>query len=138
MPPTGQLSRNAQRLYHLAALAARAVPGMAEDTVADFLRAGPLGRLLPAAAPSTPDEEVLRRSEAAFNRHAWGPYTGPVSYFRARRRIPVIMNQLYALRRIAPDLTVVDVPGAHHDLLAAGHAPELAARLSEALAASAR
>jgi acetoacetyl-CoA synthetase len=136
LPPTGQLSRNAQRLYHLAALAARLLPGMAEDTVVEFLRAGPLKRVLPAAAPSTPDEEVLRRSEAAFNRHAWGPYAGPVSYFRARRRIPVIMNQLYALRRIAPDLTVVDVPGAHHDLLAAGHAPELAARVSEALAAS--
>ncbi|SFT90773.1 acetoacetyl-CoA synthetase [Geodermatophilus amargosae] len=138
LPPTGQLSRNAQRLYHLAALAARLVPGMAGDTVVDFLRAGPLRRLLPAAAPSSPDEEVLRRSEEAFNRHAWGPYAGPVSYFRARRRIPVIMNQLYALRRIAPDLTVVDVPGAHHDLLAAGHAPELAARVSEALAASVR
>ncbi|GAB3320541.1 hypothetical protein GCM10027451_41290 [Geodermatophilus aquaeductus] len=133
LPPTGQLSRNAQRLYHLAALAARLVPGMAGDTVADFLRAGPLRRLLPAPGPSTPDEEVLRRSEEAFNRHVWGPYAGPVSYFRARRRIPVIMNQLYALRRVVPDLTVVDVPGAHHDLLAAEHAAELAARVSEAL-----
>ena len=79
---------------------------------------------------------MLRRSEEAFNRHVWGPYAGPVSYFRARRRIPVIMNQLYALRRVVPDLTVVDVPGAHHDLLAAEHAAELAARVSEALRVS--
>jgi acetoacetyl-CoA synthetase len=136
LPPTGQLSRNGRRLYHLAALLARLVPGMAEDGLADFLRAGPLGRLLPPGPEPTADERALRRSEELFNAHPWATYAGPASYFRARRRIPVIMNQLHALRRVVPDLTVVDVPGAHHDLLAAGHAPELAARVSAALAAS--
>jgi acetoacetyl-CoA synthetase len=133
LPPTRELSRNAQRLYHLAALLARFVPGMAEDSIVDFLRTSPLGRWLPPAPPPPPDEEILRRSEALFNAHAWGPYPGPISYFRARRRIPVIMNQLYAWRRVAPHLDVVGVPGAHHDLLAAENSRALAAGLSAAL-----
>ncbi|MGY1709236.1 acetoacetate--CoA ligase [Geodermatophilus sp. SYSU D00758] len=137
LPPTGRLSRNRQRLYHLAALLARFVPGMAEDGPVDFLRASPLAPLLRLEpAPPAPEEAALRRSEELFNAHAWGPYGGRVSYFRARRRIPVIMNQLAVWRRVAPDLAVADVPGAHHDLLAAEHAPGLARAVSAALAAS--
>lgn len=71
-----------------------------------------------------------------YDAHRWGPYSGPVTFFRVRRRIPVIEHRLWNWRRVAPDLTVVDVPGAHEDLLTARHAPALAARVSRALAAT--
>jgi thioesterase domain-containing protein len=45
------------------------------------------------------------------------------------------MNQIHAWRRVAPRLTVVGVPGRHEDLLAAGNAPKLAARISDVLGA---
>jgi acetoacetyl-CoA synthetase len=64
------------------------------------------------------------------------PYGGPVTFFRASRRIPVISHLLYAWRRMVPRLEVVDVPGAHFDLLSQEHAPVVAARISRALRAA--
>jgi len=69
------------------------------------------------------------------NDYRWGRYDGPVTYFRARRRIPVITNLLFAWRTVAPQMTVVTVPGAHHDLLREKGCGLLARRLSAALPA---
>jgi acetoacetyl-CoA synthetase len=129
-PPTGQLSRNSQRLHHLAALMARFVPGMTEQPITGVFRRG--------SRPDAVSSDVLAlvRAESLFNAHEWGAYAGPVTYFRARRRIPVLTSQLYAWRRVAPDLTVVGIPGAHHDLLEERYADVLAARVSAALQAA--
>ena len=75
----------------------------------------------------------MRGGFGVFNGYLWGPYDGDVTYCLARRRLPVVMNLLHAWRRVAPRLTVVKVPGAHHDLLHAEHAPILGRTLSEAL-----
>jgi acetoacetyl-CoA synthetase len=126
-PPLAVLSRNHQRAHHLGALLARLVPGAAEGTVREFLRP-----TWPDGGPPE-DERVLMHSEALYNLHRWTSYDGPVTYFRCRRRTPVLSNQLYALRRVVRELTVVDVPGAHHDMLAAEYSDVLAARVSASL-----
>jgi acetoacetyl-CoA synthetase len=77
----------------------------------------------------------MRGGAGVFHEYRWGRYDGPVLYCVARRRLPVTMNFLYAWRRIAPDFTVVEVQGGHHDLLHAEHAPELGRELSEGLPA---
>ncbi|WP_091365002.1 acetoacetate--CoA ligase [Geodermatophilus telluris] len=141
LPPSSQLSDGARRLYHLAGRLAHTLPGMGEVTAGQFRRrvADRLLRRRRAAspAPATAPDRELARGEELFHAHRWSRHPGPVSYFRARRRPPVVLNHLYAWRRVAPDLTVVDVPGAHDDLLAAEHTPELAARFSAALRRSA-
>ncbi|WP_448642087.1 acetoacetate--CoA ligase [Geodermatophilus sp. URMC 63] len=130
-PPFGRLSRVSRVLRTLAWWIALVVPGMVEDTVAGVLR-----RRLGRSAP--PDEEARTFATAyrVFNAYEWEPYDGPVTYFRARFRVPVIANLLYLWRRNVRDLRVVEIPGSHHVLLSGEHTPELAARLDEALQAS--
>ena len=60
-----------------------------------------------------------------YDDYRWRRYDGRVTYFRARVRLPVIMCLMFAWRRVAPQLRVVDVPGEHDDLLDAKHAPRL-------------
>jgi acetoacetyl-CoA synthetase len=73
------------------------------------------------------------QTSTVANDHAPGPYPGPVTYFRARRHLPG-HHALTAWRRRAPRLTVIDVPGAHHDVLGQEHVVEVARRWSRALA----
>jgi acetoacetyl-CoA synthetase len=49
-------------------------------------------------------------------------------------RVPITLNMINSWRRVIPQLTVIDSPGAHHHLFAEQHVDELANRLSEALA----
>ena len=132
-PPFDRLSRPSKALRQLAWLVALLVPGMVEDTPLTVLR-----RRLGRTAPPDEEAQTFAAAHRVFNAYAWGPYAGPVTYFRARFRVPVVANLLYAWRRQAPDLTVVGVPGSHHVLLAEEHAPALAARLDDALVASHR
>ncbi|MCZ2803711.1 acetoacetate--CoA ligase [Modestobacter sp. VKM Ac-2983] len=132
-PPFEQLSRFSKGLRTLAWWVALLVPGMVEDSVAGVLR-----RRLGRTEPPSEERQTFAAAHRVFNAYAWGPYAGPVTYFRARFRVPVIANLLYAWRRQAPDLTVVDVPGSHHVLLSSERSPALAAALDSALAAAAR
>lgn len=125
--PLAALPPAHRRLRRTAERAAFLLPGFSENTLREFLR----DHLRPQAQPE--ERRVLFRSARVYDAHEWGPYAGPVTYFRARRRIPVFTNQLYAWRTVAPALTVVDVPGAHHTLLTVANAPVLARRMSEAL-----
>jgi acetoacetyl-CoA synthetase len=128
-PPFSRLSRVSRALRTLAWWIALLVPGMVEATVGGVLRRR-FGRHVPP-----PDEEARTFAVAhqVFNAYEWGPYGGPVTYFRARFRVPVIANLLYVWRRMAPDLTIVDIPGSHHVLLSGVHTPQLAASLEAAL-----
>ncbi|WP_138758772.1 acetoacetate--CoA ligase [Modestobacter altitudinis] len=130
-PPFRRLSRASRALRTLAWWIALVVPGMVEDTVVGVLR-----RRFGHGAPATEEMATFAAAHRVFNAYEWGPYAGPVTYFRARFRVPVVANLLYAWRRVAPDLTVVDVPGSHHVLLGGEHSAELAAQLDAALAAS--
>jgi acetoacetyl-CoA synthetase len=101
------------------------------------LRAQPLGTVLhghfrPTALPE--DGRTFRESGAVYGDHVLRRYDGPVTYFRARRRIPAAQNMLRAWRRVAPRLGVVDIPGAHHDLLGEANVAGTAAAISRALA----
>ncbi|RBY75321.1 acetoacetate--CoA ligase [Geodermatophilus sp. TF02-6] len=131
-PPFRRLSRTHRALRTLAWWIALLVPGMVEDTVVGVLRRR-FGR---DVAP--PDEEARTFAAAyrVFNTYEWGPYDGPVTYFRARFRVPVIANLLHLWRRQAPNLEVLDVPGSHHVLLSGEHTGELAACLDAALQGS--
>jgi acetoacetyl-CoA synthetase len=142
-PPAASVSPLSRRLRRLAYYASLVVPGVGDEDLPAAVRrrlrrADGGGREHPGT-PGTLDElggadrDLLPTAERVHNAHRWAGYAGPVTYFRARRRIPLIMNQLYEWRRVAPRLTVVPVPGAHRDLLAAEHADVLAARVSEAL-----
>jgi len=77
------------------------------------------------------------RAVTMYNDHRWGRYDGPVTFFRAARRVPVLTHQLYAWRRVVPDLSVIDTPGMHYDLMDGEHAGALGSRLSQALRDSA-
>ena len=131
LPPVSRfLNRAAVRLsYH--------VPGMYPNSIRTVLvrlrthRARPSG-----TGTGTGTGTGGGSARKVFDEYQWGPYPGPVSYFRARRRLPVIMNQLYQWRRVAPRMTVVSVPGAHYYLLHRENAIVLGARMSEALRAA--
>jgi acetoacetyl-CoA synthetase len=58
-----------------------------------------------------------------------------VTYFRAQRRLGGAQNLLRAWRRLCPDLTVVDVPGCHHDVLGQENVAETARRFGDVLRA---
>ncbi|WP_222262093.1 acetoacetate--CoA ligase [Modestobacter marinus] len=131
LPPYGSLTRGQQLMRKAAGAAAMLVPGMSNRTLAQAL-AGARGLSRPAA-----DERALADAESAYNDYRPAPYAGPVTYFRARRRVPVFTELLYTWRRLVPQLRVVDVPGAHHDMLGQRHAPGLGAALSASLPRSA-
>jgi acetoacetyl-CoA synthetase len=75
------------------------------------------------------------RARRVYDAYRWARYEGPVTFFRATRRIPVLTHQLYAWRRVAPHLTVVDTPGMHYDMVDREHAGALARAVTEALPA---
>jgi acetoacetyl-CoA synthetase len=124
-PPHDGLSRFSRALRTMAWWVALLVPGMVQDTAVAALRRR-FGR-----DRTEPDEEARTFAAAyrVFNAYRLKPYAGPVTYFRARFRVPVVANLLYVWRRVAPDLRVVSIPGSHHVLLSGKHTPHLAARL---------
>jgi acetoacetyl-CoA synthetase len=68
------------------------------------------------------------------------PYAGPVFYYLAEQRPPLVGNSLAAWRRVAPHLLVTEVAGHHGDhdderpsVLSAQFAGSLAARISATL-----
>ncbi len=127
-PPRAGLNRAEQYLRKATNLVAAFIPAFRDVTPGRTLQHG-LKRRLPA------DRAAMRGGANVFHDYRWGGYEGPVLYCVARTRLPVTMNFLYAWRRVAPDFTVVEVPGAHHDLLHAEHAPELGRAVSEGLPA---
>ncbi|MBB3677014.1 acetoacetate--CoA ligase [Modestobacter versicolor] len=126
-PPTPGLTRAEQRVKRLAAVAATLTPGLRVRTPAQAI--ADLFRHTPRSAEAA--EEAA--AAGSYEQYRWGPYAGPVTFYRVAKRIPVFEHFMYAWRRVAPDLTVVDSPGAHHDMLSREHAVTLAAQLSEAL-----
>ncbi|MGY1684759.1 acetoacetate--CoA ligase [Geodermatophilus sp. SYSU D00867] len=133
-PPFDHLSRFSRALRTVAWWIALLVPGMVEDTVLGVLRRR-FGRTV---TPLDEEKQTFAAAYRVFNAYRLEPYAGPVTYFRARFRVPVIANLLYVWRRVAPDLRVVSIPGSHHVLLSGEHTPELAARMDAALRESTR
>jgi acetoacetyl-CoA synthetase len=130
-PPTGRLGPVSRFLHQAADRVAHLVPGMTRYG----LGRGVVRRL--RQRRTLADQPGARWSATVYNAYRWDSYPGPVTFFRARRRIPVFSNVLYAWRRVVPRMTVVDVPGAHNYLLDRENAVVLAARLSEAVRAGA-
>jgi acetoacetyl-CoA synthetase len=126
-PPLGSLSPLQRRARWAAGLLESVVPGLSDRTMRQVLR----DRLRPEQRPA--DRRVLERSGEVYDQHRWGRYDGSVVYFRARRRIPLIGRLLGSWRHVAPHLTVLSVPGNHHDLLAQQHVDALAERMTAAL-----
>jgi acetoacetyl-CoA synthetase len=131
-PPTGQLTPVSRFLHRAADRVAHLVPGMTRYGIGRGL----VRRL--RQRRTLADQPGARWSSAVYNAYGWGRYAGPVTFFRARRRIPVFSDVLYAWRRLVPRMTVIDVPGAHNYLLDRENAVVLAARLSEAVRAAGR
>ncbi|WP_222192810.1 acetoacetate--CoA ligase [Modestobacter italicus] len=130
LPPRASMTSVRRWAHDLAGQLGAVVPGLADRPLREVLRQ----RFRPATRPV--DRQALDHSEVVFDQHALQPYGGPVTYFLARRRIPVAGNLLSVWRAAAPRLTVVPVPGAHFDLLAVRHVEVLAARVSTAVSAS--
>jgi acetoacetyl-CoA synthetase len=126
-PPLGSLSPLQRRARWAAGLLESVVPGLSDRTLRQVLR----DRLRPEQRPT--DRRLLERSGEVYDQHRWGRYDGSVTYFRARRRIPLIGRLLGSWRHVAPHLTVLSVPGNHHDVLAQQHVDALAERMTAAL-----
>jgi acetoacetyl-CoA synthetase len=103
-------------------------PTMRDERLRDLLAA----RFRPTVLP--PDGRLFVRSNRIYNAYRPGPYAGPVTYFRARRRVPVVQHLMHVWRALAPRLTVAEIPGAHHDLLGQANVAEAARACSAALA----
>jgi acetoacetyl-CoA synthetase len=126
-PPKASLTRFELLLRRASTLIALFIPAFHERTLAQAFK----DRF--RKAKLTSDREALRGGVAVYDDYRWERYDGRVTFFRARVRVPVIMCLMFAWRRAAPRLRVVDVPGEHDDMLDAKHAPKLARRMSEAL-----
>jgi acetoacetyl-CoA synthetase len=126
-PPKGALTRLERLLRKASTLLALFIPVFHDRTLGQALRDRFRARALPS------DRAALQGGVAVYDDYRWDRYDGPVTYFRARVRLPVIMCLLFAWRRVVPQLRVVDVPGEHDDLLDAEHAARLGQRISEAL-----
>ncbi|MFW3172997.1 acetoacetate--CoA ligase [Geodermatophilus sp. CPCC 206100] len=124
LPPEATLPPVRRRLHRLTGQVGALIPGIGSRPVRAVLRQ----RFRPETRPA--DQQALDRSEAVYAQHVLQHYDGPVTYFRARRRIPVTGHFLSAWRSAAPRLRVVSVPGPHHDLLADRHVVHLAVRMS--------
>jgi acetoacetyl-CoA synthetase len=129
-PPLASLTRPEQLARKAASFIAIFLPGFSDTTIASAVANRFRRQTLSSEQLMLLDSVRLARS------FRLKPYGGPVTYFRAARRIPVISHLMHAWRRMAPDLTVVDVPGAHFGLLSEENAPALAARMSDALRAA--
>lgn len=127
LPPAAMLTPPERMAHELVDRVSLLFPSMRNVSLRDVLTE----RLSPSSAPA--DRQLFVQTTTVANNHAPGPYPGPVTYFRARRRLPG-HHALTAWRRSAPWLTVIDVPGAHHDVLGQEHIVEVARRWSQALA----
>jgi len=124
-PPKASLTRSERLLRKVSTVTALVIPAFHDRSLGQAFR----DRFRKGTVTS--DRAALQDGVGVYDDYRWGRYDGPVTYFRARVRLPVIMCLLFAWRRAAPRLTVVDVPGEHDDLLDAQHAPRLARRMSE-------
>jgi acetoacetyl-CoA synthetase len=111
--------------------------------------AGLLGRWIPGMASRSPWWwRTLRRSPdrvmeglddpsaesvARYESYRWTTYDGEATFFRVRRRVPVVSHLMYRWRRVVRRLVVLDVPGAHFDMLSERCAAELAATFAGAI-----
>jgi acetoacetyl-CoA synthetase len=120
LPPPRMLGTAERLLQAVAVRASLLVPAMRDVPLRDLVAE----RLHPAAV--TGDRRLFAESAQVYDAHLPERYAGPVTYFRARRRIPVLHHMLRAWRRALPDLSVVDLPGAHHDVLGQAHVAEAA------------
>jgi acetoacetyl-CoA synthetase len=127
LPPAAILTPPERLAHELADRISLLFPSMRNVSLRDMLTE----RLHPSAASA--DRQLFVQTTTIANDHAPGPYPGPVTYFRARRRLPG-HHVLTAWRRKAPRLTVIDVPGAHHDVLGQKHVVDAARLWSKALA----
>ena len=105
------------------------LPSMRNVALRDLV----LERFRPHAAAS--DRRIFTESSTVLGAHRPGVHHGPVTLFRARRSIPPMRRLATTWRRVAPQLTIIDVPGAHHDVLGQAHVAEVARAWSAALAA---
>ena len=124
LPPEQSLPPVRRALHRLTGQVGALIPGLGARPLREAVRQ----RLRPETRPV--DQQALDRSAAVYADHHIGRYTGPATYFRARRRIPVTGHFLSMWRAAAPRLRVVDVPGPHHDLLAGRHVVALAVQVS--------
>ncbi|MGX5654100.1 acetoacetate--CoA ligase [Geodermatophilus nigrescens] len=125
-PPYVELGRGRRLARKVAGALALVVPGLSDESVRTAL-ADRRSAELPA------DRRVLRDSAALYEAFPLPDHAGPVTYFRIRRRVPVLAHQMAVWRRHLPDLRVVPVPGTHNDLLAGRYAATLGARVSAAI-----
>ncbi|SHF61053.1 acetoacetate--CoA ligase [Geodermatophilus nigrescens] len=125
-PPYAELGRGRRLARKVAGALALVVPGLSDESVRTAL-ADRRSAELPA------DRRVLRDSAALYEAFPLPDHAGPVTYFRIRRRVPVLAHQMAVWRRHLPDLRVVPVPGTHNDLLAGRYAATLGARVSAAI-----
>jgi acetoacetyl-CoA synthetase len=126
-PPKGSLTRFEALLRKASTLIALFIPVFHDRTLGQAIRDRFRKRTV------TSERAALQGGVAVYDDYRWDRYDGPVTCFRARVRLPVIMCLMFAWRRVAPGLRVVDVPGEHDDLLDAKHAARLAHRVSQAL-----
>jgi acetoacetyl-CoA synthetase len=103
------------------------------DTVSSAQRLAEQVRLRFGIGDPDPEEVAFGESHRTFNSHEPSRYCGPVTYFLAARRLPVVGNTLTAWQRVAPHLLITAVPGDHENVLAEPHVRELAERFSAVL-----
>jgi acetoacetyl-CoA synthetase len=127
LPPGAMLTPSERLTHELIDRVSLLFPSMRNVTLRDLLTE----RLRPSAAAA--DRQLFVQTTAVANDHAPGLYLGPVTYFRARQSLPG-HHILAAWRRRAPWLRVIDVPGAHHDVLGQEHVAEVARKWSRVLA----
>jgi len=134
LPPAAALSRSETVARRWARNAQVVLSGALLPTLAAKLRS----RVNRPTVNS--EEEFLHSSWIVANAYRPERYDGPVTYFQAEHRMPLVGNLLPAWRRVAPHLFVTDVPG-HHEgrddqtsVLAEELADGLAARMSSTLA----
>ncbi len=131
-PPLASLTGPERLARKAASFIAIFIPGFSDTTIGTAIA----NRFRPQTLTS--EQLMLLDSVRIARSFRLGPYGGPVTFFRASRRIPVISHLIYVWRRMAPRLKVVDVPGAHYSLLSEENAPVVAARISRALRAAER
>jgi acetoacetyl-CoA synthetase len=134
LPPVAALSPSEAKARRWARKVDIVLSGMLLPTLAARLR----DRFTRPRVDS--EEAFLRSSTVVANAYRPERYDGPVTYFQAEERLPLVGNLLPAWRRVAPHLFVTEVAG-HHDgpgtrisVLAEQLADGLAARMSATLA----
>ena len=129
-PPTGTLSRSEGAAHRagrlLKQLRTAASPAGPRAAVQWF-------RDRSSTSETDPEHAEFVRSSDVFNAHSLSRYDGPVTYYLAERRLPLVGNSLAAWRRAAAHLLVTEVPGDHDDMLSGPTIADLSARVSATL-----